>query len=534
MYIPRIKASLALFALITFVFVARPVMAETMNIVQTREAAWSVNELPMYRMTGVIPVDAVSTLTNNQTGVTVEHKLIYSKRIKGDVTSLFISPATPPSPGTYTFTYAESSTSTSAYSDVFTWSSESDDTHAFSLTRSALPAIIKPNVSYRTQLTIEAHEDVSASIVERIPFDAVPTATDASIIKRPELLNLARPFDGDYPVSLEFGHVNPVDHFNIPYHDGTDYAVPTGTTIRAVDDGEIIPYREVNSYGITVAIQHAWGRTYYGHLASSEAQIGQHVKRGDAVGISGNTGLSSGPHLHFTMVWGDEQIIDGHAHVTRSLPPATNQKELVWPLSMKKGEVKTIEYSFALTNQQDSDIVTNTFGPAILMDQQIGCRPFFVSQALMTHYAQNDELSTGQTDNASIPSCKTLTTLQYPITILSSNMLGQYQSSHTQNIDKISQLQPENVPSVSTDPEASNVSKKSIPARITPYPTTYLDDVSFWYNPYTKSIEGVDEMTDESFTKRVGQDGRTELTLDISSFAVTVLPNNTLQLAKLK
>lgn len=107
-----------------------------------------------------------------------------------------------------------------------------------------------------------------------------------------------------YRVSSNFNprRLNPVTGRIAP-HRGVDFAVPVGTPVLAVGDGEVIVVKGGGAAGNYVAIRH--GRQYmtrYMHLSRTLVKDGQKVKRGDRIGLSGNTGRSTGPHLHFE-VW---------------------------------------------------------------------------------------------------------------------------------------------------------------------------------------------------------------------------------------
>jgi hypothetical protein len=83
----------------------------------------------------------------------------------------------------------------------------------------------------------------------------------------------------------------------------------------------------------------------------------------------------------------------------------------------------------------------------------------------------------------------------------------------------------------SNPPEASNILKNNsspLPA----YPTTYLDNATFWYNPTSRSIEGVDSVNSESFSQFVGSTHVVDLKLDTEVYRVTVLKDNTLALTR--
>ncbi|RLV01375.1 peptidase M23 [Streptomyces griseocarneus] len=83
-------------------------------------------------------------------------------------------------------------------------------------------------------------------------------------------------------------------------HTGQDFAVPVGTPVRAVGDGTVVSAGCGGAYGISMVIQHEGGwYSQYAHLSAQLASPGQHVRGGRMVGLSGTTGNSTGPHLHF-------------------------------------------------------------------------------------------------------------------------------------------------------------------------------------------------------------------------------------------
>lgn len=85
------------------------------------------------------------------------------------------------------------------------------------------------------------------------------------------------------------------------YHTGVDFAVPSGTEIIAVADGKIENANWGKSYGIQAVQKVAGGWVIYAHLSKLDVKPGDVVKAGQRIGASGNTGNSSGPHLHFEM-----------------------------------------------------------------------------------------------------------------------------------------------------------------------------------------------------------------------------------------
>ena len=83
-------------------------------------------------------------------------------------------------------------------------------------------------------------------------------------------------------------------------HAGADVGVPIGTTVRASRAGQVITAGWVGGYGNCVIIDHGDGvTTRYGHLSEVTVSVGKYVDQGQQVALSGNTGRSTGPHLHF-------------------------------------------------------------------------------------------------------------------------------------------------------------------------------------------------------------------------------------------
>ena len=85
------------------------------------------------------------------------------------------------------------------------------------------------------------------------------------------------------------------------YHTGVDFAVPVGTPVLAVADGKIENANWGKSYGNQVVEKCDGGWVIYAHLNAVRVKPGATVTKGQIVGESGNTGNSSGPHLHFEM-----------------------------------------------------------------------------------------------------------------------------------------------------------------------------------------------------------------------------------------
>jgi murein DD-endopeptidase MepM/ murein hydrolase activator NlpD len=86
-------------------------------------------------------------------------------------------------------------------------------------------------------------------------------------------------------------------------HNGMDFTAAPGTPIYATGDGKVSKVGLGSGYGKMVIIDHGFGyKTYYAHMSKYNTKVGRNVKRGEIIGFVGNSGLSSGPHLHYE-VW---------------------------------------------------------------------------------------------------------------------------------------------------------------------------------------------------------------------------------------
>ena len=101
-------------------------------------------------------------------------------------------------------------------------------------------------------------------------------------------------------ITSEFGYRKDPFTGKSKGHGGMDLAVPTGTSVRAALPGTVTVAQYSSSYGYYVMIDHGGGlATLYAHNSKLLVKVGQTVNAGDIVSLSGSTGRSTGPHLHF-------------------------------------------------------------------------------------------------------------------------------------------------------------------------------------------------------------------------------------------
>jgi hypothetical protein len=118
-----------------------------------------------------------------------------------------------------------------------------------------------------------------------------------------------------YKITSRFGQQ---ESFRLKSHSGIDFKMEIGEPIRSIKEGvvRIADYGNTNA-GKTVFVKWEDGRTaIYGHLNDFAVKNGQHVQTGDLLGHAGNTGFSTGSHLHFGLKNGDGQLLDPSPYIS--------------------------------------------------------------------------------------------------------------------------------------------------------------------------------------------------------------------------
>ena len=115
--------------------------------------------------------------------------------------------------------------------------------------------------------------------------------------------------------------IDPIYHTR-RFHAGMDFTAPIGTDIYATGNGTVSGAGWEQGYGNCVQIDHGYGYvTLYAHMNAIKVRVGQKLKRGDVIGMIGNTGKSTGPHLHYEVHYKGE-IMNPQNYYYLDLSPA--------------------------------------------------------------------------------------------------------------------------------------------------------------------------------------------------------------------
>jgi murein DD-endopeptidase MepM/ murein hydrolase activator NlpD len=150
--------------------------------------------------------------------------------------------------------------------------------------------------------------------------EAMESTTDIrKYIKEQKDLYLATPEGWPVPgaVSSGYGHREHPMSGKPSFHSGMDISVPQGTHVNATADGIVSFSGWTAGSGNTVVVEHGHGfSTAYAHNQRNLVTVGQRVKRREAIAVSGSTGVSTGPHVHYE-IWKNGRHVNPAAYLAR-------------------------------------------------------------------------------------------------------------------------------------------------------------------------------------------------------------------------
>jgi murein DD-endopeptidase MepM/ murein hydrolase activator NlpD len=349
------------------------------------------------------------------------------------------------------------------------------DSVPFDVERVTATRIYPPN-TYTVIMNVKANTDFTGEVIETVPLDfaisQVPSSllyNDLRIVSQrldvdTDVMSIRKPFDGQHVVTLGFGErvTDPqllaiYTDAGLAGHDGVDFDMSDGTPILAVDDGEVVASGDL-MYGTTIVIQHRWGRSYYGHLSIIDVSSGK-VTKGQEIGLSGHTGIATGPHLHFGIKLNGSNINNGYYGKTDPMPffdttavaSPQSVKELVWRTNLAKGATLTLGYTYKAPNVSPQFYL---LGP--LTFETVNTSPSQPSELL-----EPTEASSSSNVSYASPS---------------SQFFESIESSHSSSLPTLSEVEGSLVPSTLTQgslaPVFSEIRRWQIAADATSYITT--------------------------------------------------------------
>ena len=167
----------------------------------------------------------------------------------------------------------------------------------------------EPSAGHRKVVAVVSYRN-DAETGREIQKEEVTMEAVAKVVERGTKIppSYIKPISGGR-LSSGFGRRNAPTKGASSYHKGIDWATPIGTTVMASCDGVVTKAGWGSGYGYVVYIDHGDGRqTRYGHLSKVLVKAGQHVSQGQKIALSGNTGRSTGPHVHFEILIGGSQV----------------------------------------------------------------------------------------------------------------------------------------------------------------------------------------------------------------------------------
>lgn len=161
----------------------------------------------------------------------------------------------------------------------------------------------EPSAGFRKVVAVVSYTNNSETgreiLKEEVVMEAVPKIVKRGTKNPPTFI---KPISGGRLTS-SFGRRKAPTKGASTYHKGIDWAVPTGTSVVASSGGTVVTAGWTSGGGYSVYIRHGNGtETRYKHLSKILVSVGQKVSQGQKIARSGNTGVSTGPHLHFEIL----------------------------------------------------------------------------------------------------------------------------------------------------------------------------------------------------------------------------------------
>jgi murein DD-endopeptidase MepM/ murein hydrolase activator NlpD len=274
--------------------IASVLLCLLLNLPRANAAAWAIRAQPTRLVNGgpvlfqVKPPTQLQSLKATWTG----HEFAFSFDPKSKTWFALVGVSLEAAPGAYSLDLTGQTAAGKTFGREISFSKK------FSVARGKYPKI-------------EVKLSVESKFTEPTP-EQQKQIEDGQQIKK-DYLNRVTPdreWDGSFAAPAEanisdvFGSERIFNGKTSSPHLGLDFRVPSGTPVRAMNDGTVLLARPLYFEGNFVVIDHGQGLlTLYLHLSEFKVEEGERVKRGQIVGLSGGTGRATGPHLHVAVRW---------------------------------------------------------------------------------------------------------------------------------------------------------------------------------------------------------------------------------------
>jgi hypothetical protein len=243
---------------------------------------------------------------------------------------------------------------------------------------------IYPLKEYEMKIKLTANEAFIGEVIEYVPYNFLLShpatsgvraydnvSSQSTLAGNSQVLgisdiDISNPFMGNFSQTLGFGEIpeseDLQDHYKsygLASHDAIDFALPEGTPVLSAAKGTVAQSGE-SALGLSAIIEHNWGNSFYGHLSRVDVTVGEKIERGQQIGLSGSTGKSTGPHLHFAIrpkgfdpdngylgkVDPEPYILGGDGRVLSATSVVFDHKKISWNVDLKAGETITLGYKY--------------------------------------------------------------------------------------------------------------------------------------------------------------------------------------------
>ncbi|MGC1373792.1 MAG: M23 family metallopeptidase [Candidatus Sulfotelmatobacter sp.] len=265
-----------------------------MSVPSASAASWNVRAQPIHLVNGSPVLFQVKTPSRLQSlnGAWLGHEFPFSFDAKSKTWFALAGVSLETVPGSYSLELSGERPAPKGGSTKITFS------RSFTIARGTYPKI-KVNLSVESKFTEPSPEQVKQiEEGQQIKKDYLNRVTPG----REWAGQFAAPAEA--PISDVFGSERIFNGKTSSPHMGLDFRVPSGTPVKAMNDGTVLLARPLFFEGNFVVIDHGQGfLTLYLHLSEFKVKEGDRVKRGQEIGLSGGTGRATGPHLHVAARW---------------------------------------------------------------------------------------------------------------------------------------------------------------------------------------------------------------------------------------